>query len=157
MTSERRPAGSGTILGDNMIRKTLVAVATAAALIAPVSTADAAVAERGSSIAGSWTGSVFGDNGAEAGYTAKVSLKKNARGRWVGKVNYPGYCAGKWAFRGKSGGTFKFRETITQDPAGGATCVSPVTAKVKRDGAALRVTWTEPRSGDKATMLATKG
>lgn len=139
-----------------MMRTTLVAVATAAALIAPVAGANAAVAERSASIAGSWKGSVYGDNGAPAGYAAKVKLKKNASGRWTGKVTYPGICSGTWAFRGKSGGAFKFREKITNDPAGGATCVSPVNVKAKREGAKLRVTWTEPRTGDSGTMLATK-
>jgi len=139
-----------------MIRTVGVAVTATIALLVPVSSAEAAVAERGTSIAGTWKGGVYGDNGAEAGYTAKVSLTKNARGRWVGKVNYPGICSGKWAFRGKSGGAFKFRERITNDPAGGGTCVSPVSVKAKREGAELRIVWTEPRSGDSATMLAKK-
>lgn len=139
-----------------MIRTTLVAVATAAALIAPVSAADAAIAERGASIAGTWKGGVFGDNGAEAGYTAKVTLKKNAKGRWVGRVSYPGICSGTWSFTGKAGGAFTFKEKITKDPAGGGTCASPVRAKAKREGAKLRVTWTEPKTGDSATMLAKK-
>ena len=78
------PLGPDNQMGDTMIRTTLVAVATAAALIVPVTGADAAVAERGTSIAGTWKGGVYGDNGAEAGYTAKVTLKKNAQGRWVG-------------------------------------------------------------------------
>lgn len=139
-----------------MIRRTLVAIAATAALVAPSAGADAAVAERGASIAGVWKGNVLGDNGAPAGYAAKVTIKKNAKGRWAGKVSYPGFCSGTWTFKGKSGGAFTFREQITKDPAGGATCVSPVNAKVKREGAKLRVTWTEPKSGDSATMLAKK-
>ncbi|PUA80743.1 hypothetical protein C7S10_13425 [Nocardioides currus] len=133
-----------------------MAVAAAAALVGPTVAAEATVAEQARSIAGSWKGGVYGDNGASAGYTAKVTIRKNARGRWTGRVSYPGMCSGKWAMRGKSGGAVKFVERITRDPAGGVTCVSPVNAKVRREGAKLRVTWTEPRSGDSATMLAKK-
>lgn len=145
-----------------MIRSTGVAATAAVATLAmlvPAGAAEAALpgsAERGTSIAGAWKGGVYGDEGGTAGYAAKVTLKKNARGRWVGKVSYPGTCSGRWAFKGRSGGWFRFRERITEDPAGGATCVSPVNAKVRREGSKLRVTWTEPRSGDRATMLAKK-
>lgn len=142
-----------------MIRTTGVAATAAVALLVPAGAAHAELpgtAERGTSIAGTWKGGVYGDNGGVAGYAAKVTLKKNARGRWVGRVSYPGTCSGRWASLGRSGGWFRFRERITNDPAGGETCVSPVNAKVKREGARLRVTWTEPRSGDSATMLANK-
>ena len=140
-----------------MIRTAALAATATIAVLVPVGGADAALpgpAERGTSIAGTWKGGVYGDNGAAAGYTAKVTLKKNARGRWVGKVSYPGTCSGRWAFQGRGGGWFRFRERITDDPAGGETCVSPVNAKVTREGRKLRVRWTEPRSGDSATMLA---
>lgn len=136
-----------------------MAVTAAIALLVPVGGADAALpgtAERGTSIAGTWKGGVYGDNGGAAGYTAKVRLAKNARGRWMGRVTYPGTCSGRWAFTGRSAGWFRFRERITDDPAGGETCVSPVNVKVRREGARLRVRWTEPRSGDSATMLAKK-
>lgn len=139
-----------------MIRTVGVAVTATIALLVPTTGAHAVTADRGTSIAGTWKGGVYGDNGGEGGYTAKVSLKKNTRGRWVGKVSYPGICSGTWAFQGKSGGAFKFRERITNDPAGGGTCASPVNAKVSREGAKLRVRWTEPRTGDSATMLAKK-
>ncbi|KRF36433.1 hypothetical protein [Nocardioides sp. Soil805] len=140
-----------------MIRTTGVVATTAIALLVPVGAADATLpgtAERGTSIAGTWKGSVYGDNGAAAGYAAKVTLRKNDRGRWVGRVTYPGTCSGRWTFKGRSGGAYRFRERITRDPAGGETCVSPVNVKARRDGARLKVTWTEPRSGDSATMRA---
>lgn len=138
-----------------MIRTVLVAVAATAALLTPAAVADAApAAEQGTSIAGTWKGGVYGDNGGAAGYTAKVTLRKNDRGRWVGRVTYPGTCSGRWAYKGRSGASFRFRERITSDPAGGETCVSPVNVKAKREGAKLRVRWTEPRTGDSGTMLA---
>jgi hypothetical protein len=140
-----------------MIRTTGVVATAAIALLVPVGSADATLpgsAERGTSIAGTWKGGVYGDNGGAAGYSAKVTLRKNDRGRWVGRVAYPGTCSGRWSFKGRSGGSFRFRERITNDPAGGETCVSPVNVRTRREGAKLRVTWTEPRSGDSATMLA---
>ena len=140
-----------------MIRTTGVVATAAIALLVPVGSAGATLpgtAERGTSIAGTWKGGVYGDNGGAAGYTAKVTLRKNDRGRWVGRVTYPGTCSGRWAYKGRSGASFRFRERITKDPAGGETCVSPVDVRARREGARLRVTWTEPRSGDTGTMLA---
>ena len=103
-------------------------------------------------ITGTWRGGVYGDNGGSAGYAAKVSVVQRD-GKLSGKVAYPGYCSGKWVFKGKANGWFKFREVITDDP-GAPTCVTPVAVKVRRDGAKLRVVWREPSTGDTAHMLA---
>lgn len=68
-----------------------------------------------------------------------------------GTIVYPDYCSGKWVYKGKSDGWFKFTEKITKHAD---ICVSPVRVKVKRKDAKLRVVWTEPKSGDSARMLA---
>jgi hypothetical protein len=140
-----------------MMRTTLVALATSAALLVPAGGADAVpagTAEKGSSIGGTWKGGVFGDHGASAGYQARVTIRRNDRGRWTGRVSYADMCSGRWAFKGRSGGWYRFRERITRDPAGGERCVSPVAVRVRRDGAKLRIRLREPRSGDTATVLA---
>ena len=74
---------------------------------------------------------------------------------WVlhGRVVYPGMCSGKWVYKGKKNGWFKFREVITRDP-GRSTCVSPVTVKTRSEGKKLRVVWREPSTGDTGYMLA---
>lgn len=138
------------------MRTTVIATAIASlALIAPsapasaATTDDAAQARAGKSIAGKWKGAVYGDNGGPAGYTAKVVIKKKGK-KFTGKVNYPGFCKGKWAYKGKSGKWFKFTEKITT----GTQCVSPVKVKVKLANGKLKVQWTEPQSGDRATMKA---
>ena len=57
--------------------------ATAALLMPHVTSADAITAEHGTSITGSRKSSIYSDNGAEAGCTAKVCLKKNAPGQSI--------------------------------------------------------------------------
>lgn len=52
-----------------MIRTVGVAVTATVALLVPMTGAHAVTAERGTSIAGSWKGGVYGDNGGAAGYT----------------------------------------------------------------------------------------
>ena len=139
------------------MRSTLLSVLTTVALVVPVSlsapAATAAPAEAGSSVTGTWKGNVFGDNGASAGYDAKVRISKR-NGTLRGKVSAGG-CFGVWRFKGRSSGSYRFTEVITRDTTGGR-CVKRVAVKVRRDGGKLRVTWREPTSGDTATMLARK-
>jgi hypothetical protein len=133
-----------------MIKTALAAIAATAVLLAPTSPAAAGtVPERGgAAITGTWKGSVHGDEGGPASYPAKVKITKKD-GRYHGKITYPGACKGKWNFRGKKGGWFTFREIISSGP-----CVSPVSAKVKRVGAKLKVVWREPQTGDQGFMRA---
>ena len=139
------------------MHRTVLAALTTAALLVPVSVtapaATAAPAEAGTSAVGTWKGKVFGDNGAEAGYGAKVRIVKRD-GKLRGKIAYGG-CYGVWRFKGRSGGAYRFTEVITRDTNGGQ-CVKRVSVKVEREGAKLRVVWREPTSGDTATMLARK-
>ena len=139
------------------MHKTVLSVLTTVALLVPVSlaapAATAAPAEAGTRVTGTWTGAVYGDNGASAGYRAKVRIFKRD-GRLRGKVASGG-CYGVWRFKGRSGGAYRFTEVITRDTNGGR-CVKRVAVKVRRDGAKLRVVWREPTSGDTATMLARK-
>ena len=137
------------------MRKLLLTVLTTIALLLPLSVsvpaATAATTEAGTRITGTWKGSVFGDNGATAGYQAKVRIFKRD-GRLRGKVAAGG-CIGVWRFKGRSNGWHRFTEVITRDTTGG-NCAKRVAVKVRRDGAKLRVVWREPASGDTATMLA---
>lgn len=132
---------------------TTVALAVPVTLSAPAATADAAPAEASTRITGTWKGSVFGDNGATAGYGAKVRIFKRD-GKLRGKVASGG-CFGVWRFKGRSSGWYRFTELITRDTTGGR-CVGRVSVKARRDGAKLRVVWREPTSGDTATMRARK-
>ena len=138
-------------------QKIVPTVLTTVALLVPVSltapAATAAPAEAGTRVTGTWKGAVYGDNGASAGYRAKVRIVTR-NGALRGKIAYGG-CYGVWRFKGRSGGTYRFTEVITRDTTGGR-CVKRVGVKVRRDGAKLRVVWREPTSGDTATMLARK-
>jgi hypothetical protein len=140
------------------MHRTVLSVLTTVALVVPASlaapAATAAPAEAGTRVTGTWKGAVYGDNGASAGYRAKVRIVKR-NGTLRGKVASGG-CYGVWRFKGRSGGTYRFTEVITRDTNGGR-CVKRVAVKVRRDGAKLRVVWREPTSGDSATMLARKG
>ncbi|WP_374456082.1 hypothetical protein [Nocardioides sp.] len=139
------------------MHKIVPTVLTTVALLVPVSltapTATAAPAEAGTRITGTWKGKVFGDNGAAAGYRAKVRITKRS-GELHGKVSSGG-CHGVWRFKGRSGTWYRFTEVITRDTTGG-NCVKKVAVKARRDGARLRVVWREPKSGDTATMRARK-
>ena len=139
------------------MHRTVLTALTTAALLVPVSVtapaATAAPAEAGTGITGTWRGKVFGDNGADAGYGAKVRIFKSD-GKLKGRIAYGG-CYGVWRLQGRSSGTYRFTEVITRDTNGGQ-CVKRVAVKAKRDGAELRVVWREPTSGDTATMLARK-
>jgi hypothetical protein len=139
------------------MHRTVLSVLTTVALVVPVSlaapAATAAPAEAGTRVTGTWKGAVYGDNGASAGYRAKVRIFTR-NGALRGKVASGG-CYGVWRFKGRSGGTYRFTEVITRDTNGGR-CVKRVAVKVRRDGAKLRVVWREPTSGDSATMLARK-
>ena len=88
------------------MRTSMLTVLTTVALVVPVSltapAATAAPAEAGASVTGTWKGSVFGDNGAAAGYDAKVRIFKRD-GKLRGKVASGG-CFGVWRFRGRSNG-----------------------------------------------------
>ena len=137
------------------MRKILLSVLTTVALVAPVSlsapASSATAAEAGTRVTGTWKGSVYGDNGASAGYRARVRIFTRD-GKLRGRVASGG-CYGVWRFQGRSGGWSRFTEVITRDTNGG-NCVERVAVKVRRDGARLRVVWREPSSGDTATMLA---
>ncbi|QIK74208.1 hypothetical protein [Nocardioides piscis] len=145
------------------MRRTSIAAALTLALFSPLggsTTASTAAAgspisaesaSAGTGITGTWRGRVYGDDGAAAGYGAKVRITKRD-GRLRGRV-VAGGCIGRWTFDGRSGGTFRFTERITRERAGW-NCVKRVKVKVHRSGAKLRVDWREPRSGDTATMLA---
>lgn len=139
------------------MHRIVTTVLTTVALLVPVSltapAATAAPAEAGSKITGTWKGKVYGDNGAAAGYAAKVTITKRA-GKLHGKVSAGG-CHGVWRFKGRSGAWYRFTEVITRDTTGG-NCVKRVSVKARRDGAKLRVVWREPTSGDTATMRARK-
>ena len=137
------------------MRRTVLSVLTTAVLLLPGSlVASATVAapeEAGTRITGTWRGAVYGDDGAAAGYRAKVRVFKRD-GQLRGKVAAGG-CYGVWRFQGRRNGWYRFTEVITRDTTGGR-CVERVAVKARRDGAKLRVIWREPRSGDTATMLA---
>ena len=137
------------------MRLLLLTVLTTVALLAPTAvtapTATAADARAGTRITGTWKGAVYGDNGASAGYKARVRIVKRD-GRLRGKVSSGG-CIGVWRFKGRSNGWYRFTEVITRDTTGGR-CVERVAVKARRDGARLRVVWREPRTGDTATMRA---
>lgn len=139
------------------MHKLVPTVLTTVALLVPVSltapAATAAPAEAGTTVTGTWKGKVFGDNGAAAGYRAKVRIVKR-NGTLRGTIAYGG-CYGVWRFKGRSGGSYRFTEVITRDTTGGR-CVKRVAVKARRDGAKLRVVWREPSSGDTASMLARK-
>ncbi|CUR56880.1 exported hypothetical protein [metagenome] len=138
------------------MRKLMPTVLTTVALLVPVSLAPPAAnaaAEAGTTITGTWKGKVFGDNGAAAGYGAKVRISRRD-GKLRGKVSSGG-CHGVWRYKGRSAGWYRFTEVITRDTTGG-NCAPRVAVKARRDGAKLRVVWREPRSGDTATMLARK-
>ena len=93
---------------------------------------------------------MFGDNGADAGYTARVRIFKR-NGELRGRVASGG-CYGVWRYRGRSNGWYRFAEVITRNTTG--DCVKRVAVKVRRDDAKLRVVWRERTTGDTATMLA---
>lgn len=138
-----------------MFTRTLVALAASGALLVPATAATAttpsADAKAGGSIAGTWKGGVHGDEGASAGYKAKVKVVKKS-GKWKAKIAYPKYdCKGTWKFKGKSGKKFRFVEKITTGP-----CVDGVKVVAQRKGSKLLVKWTEPATGDTATMKAKK-
>ncbi len=134
------------------MRKLLLTVLTTIALLLPLSvSAPAATTDAATRITGTWKGAVFGDNGATAGYKARVRIFKRD-GRLRGKVAAGG-CIGVWRFKGRSNGWYRFTEVITRDTTGG-NCVKRVAVKARRDGTKLRVVWREPASGDTATMLA---
>jgi hypothetical protein len=139
--------------------KQVLAAAVTTALFALAPPADAASdsaadshARGTASITGKWKGGVYGDDGGAAGYPAKVTITQR-HGTLHGRVVYPGLCSGKWVYKGKKNGWFKFREVITRDP-GRRTCVSPVAVKTQRHGKKLRVVWREPSTGDTGHMLA---
>jgi hypothetical protein len=138
-----------------MLRHTLVAGIATVALLAPAAGADAVTTAAGhdrarAGITGTWKGGVYGDSGGSAGYPAKVRIFKR-NGTLHGRISYPGSCSGKWVFRGKHAGWFRFREVITR---GSARCVSPVSVKTKRVDRRLKVVWREPQTGDTGYMLA---
>ena len=139
------------------MHKLVISVLTTVALLVPVSltapAATAAPAEAGTRVTGTWKGKVFGDNGAAAGYGARVRIFTRD-GQLHGKVASGG-CYGVWRFKGRSNGWYRFTEVITRDTTGG-NCVKRVKVKVMREGVKLRVQWREPTSGDTATMLARK-
>ena len=145
-----------------MLKQVLATAATTAVLAVAPPAMPAADATSGiatgshargtASIAGTWKGGVYGDNGGAAGYPAKVTIAKR-HGVLHGRVVYPGTCSGKWVYQGKKHGWFTFREVITRDP-GKSTCVSPVAVKTRREGKKLRVVWREPSTGDTGHMLA---
>ena len=128
---------------------TTVALLVPASVLAP---AAAAPAEAGTAVTGAWKGSVYGDNGASAGYRAKVRIFTRD-GKLRGRVASGG-CYGVWRYRGRSNGWYRFAEVITRNTTG--DCVKRVAVKVRRDDAKLRVVWRERTSGDTATMLADK-
>ena len=139
-----------------MHRLVPAALTTVALLVPAVPVAHGATtspAEAGTGVAGTWTGDVFGDQGAAAGYSAKVRIFRRD-GELHGRVRSGG-CYGVWRYRGRSNGWYRFAEVITRDTTG--NCVKRVAVKVRRDDAKLRVVWRERTSGDTATMLATKG
>ncbi|MGB0100627.1 MAG: hypothetical protein WBP61_10125 [Nocardioides sp.] len=137
-----------------MIKNALVALVASAVVLAPASSATATEtgeqARAKPGVTGTWKGGVYGDDGGPAGYPAKVKITKRG-GKLHGKITYPGYCSGKWVYRGKKKGWFTFREVITR---GEGTCVSPVSVKAKRVKKKLRVIWREPQTGDQGTMKA---
>ena len=139
-----------------MITRALATAAAAVLLCSAATAAEAATpgadARTATGITGKWKGGVYGDNGGSAGYPAKVTITKRD-GKLHGHVVYPDYCSGKWVYRGKKDGWFRFREVITKDP-GAQTCVTPVNVKTHRVGAKLRVVWTEPSTGDSGYMNA---
>ncbi|MDT0188283.1 hypothetical protein Q9S36_49655 [Microbacterium sp. ARD31] len=139
------------------LHKLVPTVLTTVALLVPVSltapAATAAPAEAGNRITGTWKGKVFGDNGASAGYRARVRIVTR-NGELRGRIAYGG-CYGTWRYKGRSGARYRFTEVITRDTIGGK-CAKRVSVKVRRDDARLRVVWREPTSGDTATMLARK-
>ena len=120
---------------------------TTVALLVPASVLAPAAA-----VTGAWKGQVFGDNGADAGYRARVRIFKR-NGELRGRVASGG-CYGVWRYRGRSNGWYRFAEVITRNTTG--DCVKRVAVKVRRDDAKLRVVWRERTSGDTATMLADK-
>lgn len=136
--------------------RTLLSVLTAVALLvtvapsAPAATT-ASAAEAGTHVTGTWRGSVYGDDGATAGYGARVRIFTRD-GRLHGRIASDG-CFGAWRYQGRGNGWIRFTEVITRDTTGG-TCVERVAVKVRRDDERLRVVWREPRTGDTATMLA---
>ena len=138
-----------------MFRRALATTVAAVLVCSAAAGAEAAPtthARSATSIAGTWKGGVYGDNGGSAGYPAKVRIFRKD-GTWHGKVTYPDVCSGKWVYKGKRNGWFRFREVITRDP-GPRSCVSPVAVKTRRMGAKLRVVWREPDTGDTGYMTA---
>ena len=127
---------------------TTVALLVPASVLAPSATA--APAEAGTAVAGTWKGQVFGDKGADAGYSARVRIFKR-NGELRGRVASGG-CYGVWRYRGRSNGWYRFAEVITRNTTG--DCVKRVAVKVRRDDAKLRVVWRERTTGDTARMLA---
>ncbi|MBF4160433.1 hypothetical protein [Nocardioides acrostichi] len=101
-------------------------------------------------ILGTWRGRVYGDEGAPAGYRARVRITRNSHGNPHARIRYPGYCRGRWKFVGHAGKRFRFDELITTEHS---VCVSDVRVKVRRRAKKLVVRWREP-SGDRAHMRA---
>lgn len=137
-----------------MMQRTLAAAVAAVLMCTVTPSADAAPTpdtRSATSITGKWKGAVYGDNGGPAGYAAKVTITRGD-GTYHGKVVYPNVCSGKWVYKGKKNGWFRFREVITNDPGG--RCVSPVSVKTRRKLAKLSVVWREPSTGDTGHMLA---
>ena len=121
------------------MNRTVPTVLTTVALLVPTSVlapaATAAPAEAGTAITGTWKGPVFGDNGADAGYRARVRIVKR-NGELRGRVASGG-CYGVWRYRGRSNGWYRFVEVITRNTTG--DCARRVAVKVRRDDAKLRV------------------
>ena len=108
---------------------------TTVALLVPASVARAVGHRRpgqaGTAVTGTWKGQVFGDKGADAGYSARVRIFKR-NGELRGRVASGG-CYGVWRYRGRSNGWYRFAEVITRNTTG--DCVKRVAVKVRRDDA----------------------
>jgi len=133
-----------------MVKKTLVGLIIALALVAPIAGAPTAHASSATSVTGKWRGPVKLADGSSAGIriTVRIWLEDGVlKGR---EWRDDGRCTGRLAFKGWRDGWATFRQTITSGDC--TPKYAPV--KMQRRGERLFVRWFNPETGDSAYMLA---
>jgi hypothetical protein len=125
------------------------AVSPASATPTPLDQVEQRAATGRNSILGTWRGPVILGDGTTAGIRITVKFVRRdgvLRGRaW----RSDGRCTGKFTFKRRADGWYRFRQTITS-----GECTpkhSPV--KARRKGARLKVVWYNPETDERAHIL----
>lgn len=126
-----------------MLRRILVAAATALALAAPTAPTGAVAAPDAparASVVGTWKGKVYNQDGP-AGYSATIHLTRSGK-KFRATVRYTQLDPTKWIYRGRDGRWLRFREVPRSYSGPGGVGI-----RVKRSGARLLVKYRVPGSG----------